>query len=359
MRSHQIRMLLLGVLLVIPATVVAEQAQPKGQLVITKARADQASDTLMIEGHNFGEAPPHVQLNGHVLQVLGASDVSIAALLPQMTPGNYLLTVKRGKSALEIDRFVVSLGTSGPQGPEGPQGPQGPKGDDGAQGLQGSLGPQGPQGPEGPQGPQGAAGATGPMGPMGPMGPAGPAGPQGESGAIGPIGPSGPPGPAGPQGAVGPAGPAGPQGPVGMMGPQGPAGPQGPPSVIAANQNSGPGTKPGATFNFVAVPASVTITDPAERVYVSSQVLLRAGFSAQLTIRLCAQNAAGVRQTYGPTLANITMTQNVTIPISMSGIISGLPADEYLVGLCGLTPAGQVNSWSSAGESYTNYLLLR
>lgn len=145
-----------------------------------------------------------------------------------------------------------------------------------------------------------------------------------------------------------------------MMGPQGPAGPQGPSGVIAsANQNNGPGTKPGSTFNFIAVPVSVTITDASERVFVSSQVLLRAGFSALLTIRLCAQNSAGVRQTYGATLANITMTQNITIPISMSGILSGLPADEYSVGLCGLTPAGQVSSWSSAGESYTNYLLLR
>ena len=107
------------------------------QLVILKARGDQTSDTLFVEGRNFGDIKPSVALEGQTLTILGWSDTSIQAVLPQMQAGNYLLTVWRGSSMKEVDFFVVSVGTTGPQGP------------------QGDVGPAGPEGPAGPAGPAG------------------------------------------------------------------------------------------------------------------------------------------------------------------------------------------------------------
>jgi hypothetical protein len=77
--------LLVFALLVVPAS-VAVSGQPKGQVVITHARADSASETLMIEGRNFGPRTPVVQLDAQVLAVLGSTDSSIAAVLPQLAP---------------------------------------------------------------------------------------------------------------------------------------------------------------------------------------------------------------------------------------------------------------------------------
>ena len=112
--------------------------------------------------------------------------------------------------------------------PRGPQGPKGDQGDTGPEGPQGPKGEQGETGPEGPQGPKGEQGVTGPEGPQGPKGDQGETGPEGPQGPKGDQGETGPEGPQGPKGEQGETGPEGPQGPKGEQGDTGPEGPQGP-----------------------------------------------------------------------------------------------------------------------------------
>lgn len=322
-----------------PVVVYAEQ--PKGALVITKARADVASETLFIEGRNFGAGVPFVQIDGHVLTVLGYSVTTIQTNLPQLEAGNYLLTVSRGTSVNDVDRFVVSLGTTGPQGPQGDPGPQGPAG---------PSGPQGPQGATGPAGPAGPKGDTGGVGPQGPAGPTGSQGPAGPAGATGPAGPAGPIGPAGPQGAVGPIGP------MGFTGPQGPQGPEGASGIISATQVTVvPSPRP--TMGFVGSTATAAITDSTQRVLVQGQGVFGtwASTASQLSVGVCWQLTTGGSVTPVALERDIRTTGTTWIPVSVTGIVSGLSAGSYYVGLCAAYPFP--NPWVVQDISVTALLL--
>lgn len=355
MRRCRFRVLAMVVLLVTPAVVYAEQ--PRAALVITKARADMASNTLFIEGRNFGEAVPFVQLDGHVLTVLGSGDSAIQAVLPDVSDGNYLLTVSRGKSANDIDRFVVSLGTTGPQGPQGDVGPAGPQGPAGPAGPQGNTGATGPAGPAGPKGDTGAAGPQGPAGPKGDLGPAGPQGPQGAQGDIGPAGPAGPAGPEGPQG---PMGFIGPQGPQGIQGPQGLQGPEGPSGIVSGRTQSGTAGAPPQFIGFVGSPITVSLTASSQRILIQAQGVFGTNSStgaSQLNLATCWQ------QTNGFNAIPVTQLRGLSVPaasrsaFSLTGIAQGLIAGSYYVGLCATAPAG--HQWNDNGEVSVTALVLR
>lgn len=276
-------------------------AEQKTQLVITKAHADQAAATLMIEGLNFGDVTPQVQLNGNVLQVLGFTNESIAAVLPPLSPGNYLLTVRSGRSTTNVDQFIVSLGAIGPQGPQGE------------------------------------------VGPAGPMGPAGPAGPQGETGATG---------------ATGPQGPTGPMGPIGPMGPTGPTGPQGPSGILSSGQVSWPGTQPSGALDFISAPVDLWISGTTQRVYVNAQAVVHANSATTLNVQLCAKLKIGFFPQGMPVrLRNISVAANTPTAVGLSGIVTGLDAGSYWIGMCGTTPSP--GSWNATGDSYTNVLVLQ
>jgi hypothetical protein len=254
------RVLSLVLILCAGSVVHAQRSAPRmlstespsaSQLVILSASVDRASETLTINGLNFGPTAPQVFSEWKAMQVLSATDSKVVVRLPAATPeGTYLLTIARGSSPNDRDVFNMAVeapnAVAGPMGPAGPVGPMGPAGPQGPQGLQGPQGPQGEAGAVGPKGdagavgPQGAAGPQGEVGPTGPSGPTGPMGPKGDTGAAGPMGDTGPAGPTGPKGDMGaagakgdpgPVGPDGPQGMVGPQGPEGPAGPQGPAGV--------------------------------------------------------------------------------------------------------------------------------
>ena len=169
---------------------------------ITAAAVSADQTVLFVQGEHLG-ARPAVTLNDQPLAVIAvdASQSQLAAKMPAIAPGTYLVTVTTGAWTTG---FAVAVGVTGPQGPQGPTGPAGPAGPAGPSGSAGSAGPAGPQGPPGPTGPAGGAGAAGATGAAGPMGPAGPAGATGAAGPIGMMGATGA------TGAVGPAGPAGP-----------------------------------------------------------------------------------------------------------------------------------------------------
>lgn len=163
---------------VVAATTLTE-AQPQGQrsdqqLVILSAVTNRASETLTIRGMNFGAVAPLVFSEQNAMTVLSATATEIVVALPANVPdGTYLLTVMRGRGAVDRDSFHFTTQAAS-------QGLSGPAGADGAMGPQGATGAQGPAGPQGP------AGVMGPMGLMGPIGPAGPQGPAG-AGGIGPL----------------------------------------------------------------------------------------------------------------------------------------------------------------------------
>jgi len=355
MSSCRFRILATIVLLVAPVVVYAEQ--PKGALVITKARAEVASDTLFIEGHNFGDGVPFVQLDGHVLTVLGSGNSAIQAVLPNLPDGNYLLTVSRGNSANDIDRFVVSLGTTGPQGPQGDVGPTGPQGPSGPQGPKGDEGATGPAGPAGPKGDAGPAGPKGDMGAPGPQGAQGSQGPQGE---VGPLGPAGPSGAAGPAGLEGPQGATGATGSMGPMGPMGPQGPEGPSGIISATSVTSSAGQPQTLLTFIGTVATVTLSSSTQRILIEAQGVFGTTSStgaSLLTVGTCW------RQMNGYNTLPVTQLRGLSIPVAgrtayaVTGIARNLVAGSYYVGLC--ASAASPAQWDDNGEVSVTALVLR
>jgi hypothetical protein len=233
-------------LLVLTGQPLAAQKNQPPSPVIYGAGEDLVNAALVIGGSNLvlPGVVPVVTLGTITLPVIVSSTSRIDAQLPGgLTPGTYLLTVRRGTGSSDIAYFAVAIGENGPQGEPGPQGATG------SEGPSGPVGPQGDPGVPGAPGPKGETGATGPQGPEGPTGPRGEIGPQGATGPEGPSGPVGPqgdpgvagaPGPKGDTGATGPQGPEGPTGPRGEIGPQGPQGAQGPQGVQGAAGPQGP-----------------------------------------------------------------------------------------------------------------------
>ena len=179
---------------VMPAVTHA-QSTSRPQLVVEKAEADLAAETLLIEGQKLlwnNDSAVLVTLAGTPLAVLSATETQVLAQLPSgLDPGSYRLRVSRGTGTVQNGSFDVTIGAVGLAGARGPKGDMG---DTGPQGLTGPAGPGGPAGPQGPTGPQGPIGQQGQPGAQGPTGPQGPPGPQGQTGATGPQGPPGPPG---------------------------------------------------------------------------------------------------------------------------------------------------------------------
>ena len=383
MRSLRIALLPIVVLLIAPSGSLAQKVKvsvtndtlsttlsttTSKQLVVATARADTSTDTLLIQGANFGDLVPYVQLDHYVLTVITSAPESIAAALPHgLAPGNYVLFVSRGQSSVENDKFVVTIGGVGAQGPQGPVGPAGPKGDPGSQGPAGPAGPAGAVGPEGPAGPTGAigpigptgppgsSGVTGPAGPLGPTGPAGAVGPEGPAGAVGPDGPAGPAGatgPAGPQGAIGPAGPTGPQGPAGPTGPQGPSG------VVnswAGDLNPAYLPNPTTAVSFLTPQVSVSIT-AGQRIFVTSHRTLGTSTGAQgLDLGICYRGTSPTPTAAAYPMTGLQLPAGSRTVFTLTWIISGLAPGTYSVGLCG--SALNPSQWNSNGGGQTSAIV--
>lgn len=216
---RRLRSVCLAVCLALAGAAAVLQAAPAPPVVIDSATPDLSSGQLIIQGSNFGTAPPTVILNGFVLSLSIYGPSQIVAIIPASMlsgEGSYAMTVTRNSgSQSSMAAFIVTIGAVGPAGAAGADGAAGPAGPAGANGVDGAVGPAGPAG---------ANGAVGPTGPQGPAGATGAAGANGVTGATGPQGPAGPTGATGANGANGAQGPTGAQGPIGPTGPLGPAG---------------------------------------------------------------------------------------------------------------------------------------
>ncbi len=139
-------------------------------LKITEVFVNNEDDTLTITGRNFDlRGNLRVQL-GQLgdLPIVGIqSDTEIVAgIPPDLTAGDYLLKVSRGRQNRKKDTFDLTIGAIGSTGEPGDDGTDCTilgtivSCDDGRQAD--VQGPPGPQGPQGPVGPQGSAGGLGP-----------------------------------------------------------------------------------------------------------------------------------------------------------------------------------------------------
>jgi len=151
MRGSRIGRTLVGVVVSLGMVAPATGAAHRRQLLIGSAFADLDAELLTIYGWNLADArPPRVELAGVELTVASfGPDEVLAVLPPDIAPGAYLLTVRRGPDARRSDAFDVTIGAVGPEGPAGPTGPRGPAGPMGEKGDPGEKGDDGDPGAPG------------------------------------------------------------------------------------------------------------------------------------------------------------------------------------------------------------------
>src|SRR5579862_4734107 len=160
------------VALVLGLFAVPLAAQGPKSIAITSASYNPTTQTLAIEGSNF-TLGTSVWIEQTPLTVISVSPTWVEAVLPQQTPGTYLLTVSKGNAAGDTASFAIAIGSVGPAGPAGATGATGATGAIGATGATGATGAAGAKGATGATGPTGAAGATGAQGAQGVAGPQG------------------------------------------------------------------------------------------------------------------------------------------------------------------------------------------
>jgi hypothetical protein len=287
--------------------------------LIRNVKVDHDAGTMAIEGLHLG-SNPLVEIDYQPVTVYGAAPTLIVAELPKaLAPGSYMVTVRTGRSALYTTWFVVAVGLQGPAGPQGPEGAQGP------------------EGPPGPAGEPGPAGPDGPQGPAGPRGPDGPQGLQGQPGGDGPMGPIGP---------AGPLGPEGPQGPAGLVD-----------SFFAADAE--PGISPNGTLTFLSPALPVTIAKAGQRIFVTASRALgstAASGGDSLTLWICSRGGGPLVQASATAMGGLKVGVNSRALFTLSGVISGLQAGTYQVGLCGTAPNPNA-PWNNNGAGYTTAIV--
>src|SRR4029453_7137811 len=118
---------------------------PKPEITAAGLSADQTF--VFVQGNHLG-SPPIVSIGTLPLQGVSVDrlGVHLAAQVPPLAPGTYLLNLTNGPWTTS---FVVAVGVVGPPGPTGETGPAGP------------AGPAGEPGATGPAGTRGAARAPG------------------------------------------------------------------------------------------------------------------------------------------------------------------------------------------------------
>lgn len=183
---------------------------------------------------------------------------------------------------------------------------------------------------------------------------------NGVEGPQGPPGPQGPAGPAGPTGATGPQGPQGATGFTGAAGPAGPAGPQGPQGIVSTASTSGSGGNPTPANAFIGPTVNVTITAGQKILVIADKALgsTAAGGAQGLNIYVGYQATAGAVTTFGGGIFGLRVPQNTRVPFSINGIISGLAAGTYTVGMVGSCTAGQEVNWNSNEFGYVSAIVI-
>lgn len=157
--------------------------------------------------------------------------------------------------------------------------------------------------------------------------------------------------------------PQGRPGPQGPRGETGPAGPQGPSGVVDSAFASGEGVNPTASWSFLAPTAVVTLPSGGEAFIVSNMAFgSRATDGARdLNLAVCHQRASpsgpeAVRL-IGTFAAGHRVAQDTRTTLTMSAVLSGEPAGDYKVGLCGYS--NDFANWNWNDYGHTSALVYR
>lgn len=166
------------------------------------------------------------------------------------------------------------------------------------------------------------------------------------------------PGPAGPEGPAGPAGPVGASGADGAPGATGPAGPEGSPGIVGFASTSGFGGSVSASVAFIGPTVNVTITT-GQKIYVSVDKALgstAAGGANGLNIYpgfMLSGNTAPLA--FGGGILGLQCAQNTRQIFSINGVITGLPAGTYSVGMVG--NAAVFANWNNNEWGYVSAIV--
>ena len=128
MRAKTLLSQILVVVVAVVATAVVIQVRPTAESapapVIAAAQPNSETQTLTIQGVNFGDAVSEVTLGLSPLAVSSWTSTSVTANLPAYEPGSYLLVLKRADGIFS-NSMDLTIGAVGPIGPAGPQGDPG------------------------------------------------------------------------------------------------------------------------------------------------------------------------------------------------------------------------------------------
>ncbi|MBK9127766.1 MAG: hypothetical protein IPM13_08180 [Phycisphaerales bacterium] len=124
---------------------------------------------------------------------------------------------------------------------------------------------------------------------------------------------------------------------------------------------SGFGADPTGTLQFLSATATVTIT-AGQKIFVSASKAFgstTAGGASTLNLFIGYRlNGGSTVTTVGGGILGNRVPQNTRIPMSLSGVITALPAGTYQVGLVGACDASQVANWNSNEWSYVSAIVL-
>jgi hypothetical protein len=133
-----------------------------------------------------------------------------------------------------------------------------------------------------------------------------------------------------------------------------------PASGTAGFYNSGPGVFPQAATQFLSTTVTVTISS-GQQIYVDTNqtfgsTIAGGAGSLDLYIGYRVAGSGAIPSLLGAGMFNITVPQGMRMPFGISGVISGLPAGTYEVGMAGDDDGN--GNWNNGEWGYVSVLLL-
>jgi hypothetical protein len=145
-----------------------------------------------------------------------------------------------------------------------------------------------------------------------------------------------------------------------LSGNPGPQGPAGPASIVGSGFVAGTTAYPTNTLRFLALPVTVTITAPGQRVYVSASRAL-GGYdlgAKDLGLHIAYRNVntpAAAPTTVSLGIYGVRVPPNTRVPMSLSGIITNLAVGTYHVGMAGQDDG--LGRWTNSEWGHTSALV--
>ncbi|GMV44596.1 MAG: hypothetical protein AMXMBFR64_63120 [Myxococcales bacterium] len=115
------------------------------------------------------------------------------------------------------------------------------------------------------------------------------------------------------------------------------------------------------SVGFLSVSPTVTITSGQKIIVDASKALgsVAAGGASGLNLWVCYQSTAAGSSivAIGGGILGLQVPQNTRITFAINGVITGLAAGSYQVGMCGQASAAQVANWKYNEYSYVTAIV--